>query len=152
MPDEDKVLKLIEVLKNGYLNMPDNLRDENRIKQILFNYFFVPNNTQHIFYEIGDFQGLLGFTNIVKGHRADIALKLWDSDIWCPSVVKESKKVFNYVMTEFQLIRLSAETPDLRVKRLAEIIGFKEEGVRDKDFMWDGELFDTFQLGIIKGV
>lgn len=151
VPDGDKVLKLVEVLKNGYLNMPDNLRNDFCIKRILFSYFFVPNVAQHVFYEIGDFQGLLGFTNIVKGHKADVNFKMWDSDIWCPSLVKESKKVFDYIMTELQLVRLSAETPDLRVKRLAEIVGFKEEGIKDKDFMFDGKLFDTFQLGILGG-
>jgi RimJ/RimL family protein N-acetyltransferase len=51
-------------------------------------------------------------------------------------------------MRELGLKRISAETPDPRICKIAKMCGFKVEGIRDKDFKWNDKYYDNFLLGM----
>lgn len=146
-PTNEKIAKLTKEFKDGYLNLSDEYRNQYSIYNILLMYF---NNPANLFYEIGNFGGVLGFANIVGGHKCDILMKMWDKEIWKPSVVKEAKEIIKTIMDEFKLIRINTETADIRVKKMCTILGFKEDGIREKDFSFDGKKFSLFLLSMEK--
>jgi len=141
IPTKDKVAKLAKELIDGKLNLPDEYRNPQSIANLLLMYF---SNPTHLFYEIGKFGGVLGFAYIQEGHKAELLMKMWNKNIWKPSVVKEAKRLIKTIMDEFNLIRINVETADERVVKMAKILGMEEDGIRKKNFMFDGELYDLF--------
>ena len=101
-----------------------------------------------IFYEVGKFQALLGLTNIIPRHKCDIMLKIFDKDFWGKDFVRETRSLLRLYMKELELKRISAESPDPRIVKIAKMIGFKYEGSRNKDFMWNTKYYDNFFLGM----
>jgi RimJ/RimL family protein N-acetyltransferase len=126
------------------------LSDENRNNDVLlgllFNHFggFRPS----IFYEIGDWQGLLGFVSIVPEWKADLFFKIWDERAWGPTISREIVETVQKTFKELNLQRLSLHTPDEYMTKFAKKHGFKEEGKLIKDFRWDGQYYDTVCLAM----
>ncbi|MHC4605150.1 MAG: GNAT family N-acetyltransferase, partial [Planctomycetota bacterium] len=108
------------------------------------NYYFVgPNN---LTYEIGDMQGLLGFTTIIPTFKCGVLFKLLDRSLWGPDFARESKEVCELIIDEFDLLKLNTSTPDPRVKKMAKMVGFKEEAKRRANFIFNDRLYDEFLL------
>ena len=148
IPTKDKVAKLALELRDGHLNLPDEYRNEYSITSLLLAYF--SPSQPHIFYEIGNFGGILGFAYIVESHKCELLMKMWDKSIWKPSVVKEAKRLIKTIMDEFNLIRINIETSDERVVKMAKILGFTKDGIREKDFSWDRKKYDLFLYSMEK--
>lgn len=144
-PTKEKVERLAKELKGGRLNLPDEYRNPQSIASLLLTYF---SNPSHLFYEIGKFGGIIGFVYILENHKCELLMKMWNKNIWKPSIVKEAKKLIKTIMDEFNLIRINAETPCIHVRKMARILGFTEDGIREKDFSWNGEKFDLFLLSL----
>jgi hypothetical protein len=53
-------------------------------------------------------------------------------------------------MDMFKLRRVEAETPDERVLKMARLVGLRYEGVKVKDFMWDGEFYSQYMMAITR--
>ena len=144
---EDKDKLIAHELMNGFLNLDDRFRDYKSIYQSINYYFYYSFS---IFYEVGHgkFQALLGVTNIIPQHKADIMLKIFDTDFWGRDFVRETRSLLKLYMKELELKRISAETPDPRITRIAKMVGFEVEGVRNKDFKFNNKYYDNFLLGM----
>jgi RimJ/RimL family protein N-acetyltransferase len=77
-----------------------------------------------------------------------MTLKLIDPKIWGRDFVRGSQKLIRNFMDEFRLKRISIETADRRIVRMAEMAGFKYEGERPNDLRWDGKYYDKYFLGL----
>ncbi len=131
-------------LMNGFLNLDDNFRNYESIYKSM-NFYFL--HSFSIFYEVGKFQALLGITNIIPQHKADIMFKIFDKTFWGKGFVRELRSLLKLYMKELQLKRISAESPDPRIVKIAKVAGFKVEGIRNKDFRWNNRLYDNFFMG-----
>ena len=144
-PTKEKIERLAKELKDGRLNLSDEYRNQHSIANLLLAYFSSPS---HLFYEIGKFGGIIGFAYIIEGHKCEFLLKAWNKSLWKPSVVKEAKELIKTIMDEFNLIKINAETACVRIRKMAQIMGFTEDGIREDDFSWNGEKFDLFLLSL----
>ena len=149
VPTQEKMRVLAKHLMDGYLNMSDEYRDYQKIWSILTSYF--GNGVFNIFYEVGDFKGLLGFTTILPEFKADVMMKILDKSVWKPSVIKETRKLLGIIKQEFKLKRLATSTPDERVRRIATMAGFKTEGISKNAFQWDGKFYKIYSMSMTKG-
>jgi len=147
-PTDDKLLKLSQHLYEDYLNLSDENRDYRLIHAMNQMYFAGPN--LNLFYEIGDFGGLLGFADIIPTFKGTVLFKIWDKKIWNSRFLRQSRKLIDSVMSEFKLRRLSSETPDVRIVKMAGKAGFKLECAQKNAFLWDGKLMKNFVLGITR--
>lgn len=145
-PSGEEILSIIGRLKNDYLYAPDELRDDDTLKGLIAYYWGGPN----LIYEVGAFQGILGFLDIIPGHKASVTLKLWGKERWGRDFVRETRALLALVMDEFKLVRLESQTPDHRIVSMAKMAGFAEEGTRPKDFKWNGDYYDTTILGMVR--
>jgi len=146
--DKDKTMKIAKHLMEGYLNASDEHRSYPIIYNLM-NYYF--NSPANIIYEVGNNQALVGFLNIIPTFKASVLLKIFDKKIWGIKFAREGKNLIKFIMDEFQLKRLSTETPDFpRVYKIAKIAGFKKEGIKKKSFSWNRKLYDIYFMSIIK--
>jgi RimJ/RimL family protein N-acetyltransferase len=104
----------------------------------------------NIIYEVGDFKGIIGIMDILPEHKADVTLKLWGREVFGAHFLRDAKALLKTVMDSFGLTRLSTQTPDERIVKLARLAGFSVEGVRPKDFKWNGEYFDLTIMGLVR--
>ena len=146
VPTVEQIDAIVTRLCNDYLYAPDELRDENALLALVRGYWGGAN----IIYEVGEFQGILGFMDILPEHKASVTLKLWDAERWGRDFVRESRALLSLIMDEFRLVRLSTETPDPRVFKMALLAGFVAEGNREKDFRWNGDYYGTTMMGIVR--
>lgn len=154
-PDEEdpikfykKLERLKKHLENRYLYTSDEYRSKENIHVTVMNYF--AGHTFSIFYEIGDFQGLMGFTNIIPEYKCDVTIKLWDEKIWSKEFARAAKNLIDLYMKEFKLKRMSSETADEKIIKMSEMAGFKVEGQQPYGFKWKGKFYDLYLLGKTK--
>jgi RimJ/RimL family protein N-acetyltransferase len=145
-PTSDEIDAIVSRLKNDYLYAPDELRDEAVLHGLVSAYWGGAN----IIYEVGQFQGIMGFMDIVPEHKASVTLKLWDADRWGRDFIRDARAVCAAVMDEFKLVRLEAQTADPRIEKMARICGFRTEGLKRLSFKWSGDLYDEYILGFTK--
>jgi len=148
VPTEGKVMYFAKKLMEEYLYLDDQWRDYTTIHRILNGY--VNNERMNVIYEIGDFDGILGFTDIIPGWKAHMTFKLWNKERWGPDFVRQAKQFIQEVFTELRLVRLETGSPDPRIVKMARMVNFIIEGVRKKEFSWDGKLYDNTMLAIVK--
>ena len=142
-----KIMILAKHLKEDYLMLPDEMRNYNAIYNIIAYY----NLPIHLFYEFGDFSGIIGFTDIKQGHKADIFFKIWDKTIFSKTFMRQVIELCDMIMSELSLRRLNAYTADKRMWKLAKMAGFKEDGKRELDFSWNHKLHTYYYMCRIKG-
>ncbi len=147
IPTEDKIKALSKKLMQEPLYLSDEYRNYELIHKMLFNNF---SNKNNIFYEIGEFGGLLGFLNIVPEYKADMFLKLWDKNLWGATFARGLKKIIKYIMIKYDLKRLASDSQDPRMAKMGKIVGFKVEGRQALGFRWDGELYTLYKLRILR--
>lgn len=147
-PDEDKRKEKICLIAKELMTKKFNLPDEERNYPNIYAKLAIYGNPyRHLFYEFGEFSGLLGFLDIYYGYKADVMLKIWDESVWNKTLMRQLIDITDMVARELKLKRLNTETADEKVKRLAEMGGFKVEGKRANDFMYDGILYTNFFMG-----
>ena len=137
-PTPQKMQILIDRLLHEYLYIPDELRDSQKVTQLLQLYLAGANN---LFYEFKNFGGILGFLNIIPEYKCEVIYKLWDMKLWGPTFLRDLKNSIALVIDEFQLIRMYSNTPDKKMERLAHMCGFKTECAQKHGFRWGGKLF-----------
>lgn len=154
----DPTKEKLEFLANWLLKKPLNLSDEERTPEkvgVHISYYFpytIPEKIRpfHLFYEIGDFAGLLGFTDIHIGYKAAFFFKFWNQKNWNHHIWRDIKKAPDIVMNELDLQRMAAQTPDVKMLRLAKKLGFRLEARQGMGFIWNGEPYVNFLLRILK--
>lgn len=143
-----KVGRLKKMLKEKHLYLSDEYRHDTGIEAVIHNYF--SNLSFNIFYEIGGFQGLLGFLNILPEFKCGLTLKLWDKQVWSKEFVRASEKLLDLYINEFKLKKISTRSPDEKIVRMAEMVGFEVEGEQPYEFKWKGKFYTDYLLGKIK--
>jgi RimJ/RimL family protein N-acetyltransferase len=127
--------------------IPDEKRNWATIGQIL-RYYMSPVYF-NLFYEIKDFRGLVGFTEIYPEYKANLLWKMWDKSVFSKTFVRHSKELIDLIMNTYKLKRLETETADPNengAKKMAEVAGFVEEGIKKNEYMWNGKLYDKYIL------
>jgi hypothetical protein len=151
-PDKDnpiefykKLTRFEKMLKGKYLYLSDEYRNEITIRSLMHNYLYeVPFS---IFYEIGDWQGLIGFTKIRPEHRCGLLFKIWDKKVFNKSMVRACRDLTDLFMDQFKLKRMAVESPDERMVKGAKMLGFKVEGEEPYGFKWKNKFYTNFLLG-----
>jgi len=146
-PNEEKLKLIARELMDKKFNLSDEFRSYPAIYRILGYYLSMSFS---IFYEIGNMDALVGFVNIYPTFKAEALMKIVRPDFWSKDFVRQSRKVVSIVMDELQLKRLHTETADEKVVKLTELVGFKEDGIKPNDFMWERELFDVHVMSITR--
>lgn len=146
-PTEDKIKALSKKLMQEPLYLSDEFRDYELIYKMLFNNF---SNKNNIFYEIGEWGGLVGFVNIIPEFKCDIVFKLWGSDLWGFRFKTQIKQLIKTIMEKHDLKRMSTESADEKMTRMAKLCGFKVEGRFKYAFMWENEMYTLHKMRILK--
>lgn len=150
-PEPEKIKFIAKELMEKKFNLSDEFRTYPSIYNILG--YYLGGYSYSFFYEIrkkDTMQALLGFTSVIPDFKCDVFFKLFDEALWGKDFVRQLRQVLKLVMDEFKLKRISTSTPDERVQKMARLSGFKDENTKEKDFMWDGELYPNFILSIVE--
>ena len=148
-PTPEKIKEVARHLMENKYSLSDELRDYDIIHGILRKYMTSP---VCIFYEIGDMDGIFGFTDIIPGWKAHVVFELINPKIWSKQLVRESRNLINLIMKSGDLIKLSSQTADQRIEKMAKMIGFQLEGIRELEFSWDKKPYPIYLIGRFKEV
>ncbi len=148
-PTREKLAILADKLMNTPMYLSDEYRTPEQIA-MLMEYWFPFNIDKsvrpiNVFYEVGDFGGLFGFVAIQPEWKADLFVKLWDKNIWGPTLARDVRSLIKKFMIEWKLKRLSLSSPDDKsCKYFVNICGFRTEGTQGKACSWKGKLIPNF--------
>ena len=140
-----KLIKLKRGVLKRYLWISDEFRYEAIVDALIESYF--KNPPLNLVYEAGDFQGVLGFMSIYPNYKCNMIFKLVDIKLWGNDFRKASKEIMELMIDEFKLRRITTESPDPRIVRMAEMVGFKVEGKMPDCFMWNEKFHTNYILG-----
>jgi len=146
-PTDVKIKELADRLMNDYLYLSDEFRDWTFIHKMLFNNF---GNENNIFYEIGEWDGLIGFVNVLEGWKCDVVFKLWNPKLWGFRFKTQVKQLIKAIMEKHDLKRIATESADERMTRMAKICGFKTEGRFKNAFVWEDKMYTIHKMRILK--
>jgi RimJ/RimL family protein N-acetyltransferase len=153
-PTISKLQFIANKFATGFLYIPDELRSQQKILELmahLFPYAIEPSlRPFHVYYEIGNFDGLVGFTNIIPEYRCGSFLKIWNPEIWGPTLARDLTELADRFMQEYHIKRMELETADERMVKVAKICGLKQEGTKALGFRFDGRLYTSYLLRKIK--
>lgn len=142
-----RIVRLKHHLLNKYLETSDEHRNEQYLDYVIKGGFFGYGTAM---YEAGDFDALVGFINPIQGFKCNMSLNLIDKKIWGKEFIRASRKLIDMYMDEFKLKRISTQTADPKIVKVAKMVGFKIEGERPLDFMWNEHFFTTYLLGLTR--
>jgi RimJ/RimL family protein N-acetyltransferase len=149
-PTIEKLQFIANKFATGFLYIPDELRSPQKVFELmahLFPYAVEPAlRPFHVYYEIGRFDGLVGFTNIIPEYRCGSFLKIWNKDIWGPTLARDLTELADRFMQEYHIKRMELETADERMVKVAKICGLKQEGTKALGFRFDGRLYTSYML------
>jgi len=149
-PTIEKIQFIANKFATGFLYIPDELRTPEKIASLMLHLF--PYGVEpalrpfHVYYEIGRFDGLVGFTNIIPEYRCGSFLKIWNKDIWGPTLARDLTELADRFMQEYHIKRMELETADERMVKVAKICGLKQEGTKALGFRFDGKLYTSYML------
>ena len=151
-PTEEKIKKIAATLMNNYLYVSDEFRQWDVVYGIINRYFM--GQGINLIYEIDDFQGAIGFCDIIPGWRCFVMLKMWAIDdkpedwkkIYNKTFVREGRVLLDIIANEFGIKRFATETADPKISKIAQMFGFKEEGTQPLGFQWNNEFYDNILL------
>ena len=146
-PTEDKIKALSKKLMEEPLYLSDEFRDYEFIHKILFNNF---SNKSNIFYEMGEFGGLVGFVNIIPSFKCDIVFKLWNPELWGFRFKTQVRQLIKTIMEKYDLKRVATESADEKMAKMAKLCGFRTEGKFKHGFSWDGETYTLHKMRILR--
>ena len=136
---KDKRLGVIaEQLYQRPLWIPDEGRNYDAIWQLIYASLLNPLN---LFYEIKDMKGIVGFMNVYQKHKGEFFLMLWNGK-YSHKLHKDIDNLIQKIAKAFKLKRLFTQTPDEKMAKLYEKLGFKIEGRQKYGFKW-GEKYYT---------
>jgi RimJ/RimL family protein N-acetyltransferase len=149
VPTEEKFLDLRRRLMESPLYLSDELRTAETVGVLLLSHF--GGLTKSRFFEIGEWGGLFGFAGIVDGWKADFFFKIWNKNLWGPTMIREIAETIDKIFDEYKLHKLTLMTPDTHMCKFASRHGFEYEGKLFRHFRWNGEYFDTICMAINRG-
>jgi RimJ/RimL family protein N-acetyltransferase len=145
-PTEEKLKDFVRKLIENYLYISDEYRNEQSCWALIYK----NASNFSVLYEIGNWDGLMGFTDVIPGWRAYLMLKLWNPKLWGPDFARQGKDLIRYIMDTFNLSRVSLASPDARMIKMSKMAGLREEGLTERSFRWDGDYYDETLLALIR--
>lgn len=151
-PTREKILLLAKKLMEEKYYLEDSYRDYSTIHKILFNGF---SNKDNEFWEIGEFDGILGFVSVEENHKAGIVFKLWNKGIWEKEIweevfKREIKRLIKSTIEKHNLLRLEMESPDRKILKLSKLWGGKIEGKFRYFFRWNNKFYTVYRMRILR--
>ena len=143
-PTLEKIKEIARHLMENKYSLSDEYREYDTIHTILRKYM---ESDRCVFYEIGDMDGIFGFTDIIPGWKAHVVFELINPKIWGKQLVRESRNLMDLIMETGNLIKLSSQTADERVFKMAKMIGFQLEGIRQLEFSWENIPYPIHLIG-----
>lgn len=144
-PTQDKFRKLARELMMKEFFLPDEYRNWSNINSMLRNY--TNPYIARLLYEVRDYSGLIGFTNIMPNYKAEFLFKIWDYDkIWSKSFARETKDLIDFIIDSFKLKRLEFASGDEKAIKMGKIAGFIVEGIKKDAFLHRGKFYDSYIL------
>jgi len=141
----------MQLLVRKYQNEPMYMSDEQKDTQNVWKYLSkLCGNTNNYMFEIGEFDGVLSFMNVVPEYRADFDMKFWNKHLWKVSFVRESRQFIDDFITVHGLKRLVTQTPDETMARVLRLMGFVNEGKFKYGFKHGENLKTLYQLRIVR--
>jgi len=147
--DDERLKQFAHLLMKKDRYISDEMRNYDLIWQMIFQIFY--GGKLNLVFELGDFQGLIGFLDIIPGWKCRVMFKIWDKDSWNKDNIRSGRKLIDRIRERLQLIRMETHTADPKMKKLGEMFGFSEEGRMIKSFKWNGEIFDLILLSKVEG-
>jgi len=152
MLDAEKMNVLADKLKNEFLYLPDELRNDENIWEIIYrNFGWDENRPLYLPYEIGDFDGVLVFQNVVKNDKCGLMLKFWGKQAWGISFIKQSRGLIKLVMDKFGLKTMRTGTADPRMIKMAKFVELEVKNINNDGFLWDGISHPYYYLEMNRG-
>ena len=148
IPTESKLKIFAQKLMDEPLYLSDKNRNYKRIWQILGHKFMRSSASE--FYEVGDFGGLIGFVDISEGWQCELTFKLWDKKLWGKSLVRQSRELIREIINKYNLKRMATSSADVKIVKMAKMVGFKTEGRLKYGFKWGEKLYTLYLLRILK--
>jgi len=148
VPTEGKLMYFAKKLMEEYLYLDDPNRDYINIHRILS--YYVMNPQSNFLFEIGDFDGIMGFAGVVPGYKASFIFKLWGKEKWGADLVRQCKEFIRELFDGLNLVRLETQTADPRIVRMGKMVGFVVEGTKKRDFIFDGKYYNNVQMALVR--
>jgi hypothetical protein len=139
-----KVTEFGNRLLKDFLYLQDEYRNDGAVQAILQGFF--SGNKVNLCYEMGDFQGIVGFTGIMPEYKCGVFLKIWDKELHGKELIRELQELSDIIMDTFKLRRMTVDTPDRRMVKFAQLAGFKVEGTQKLCFRWNDKLYTNYIL------
>lgn len=130
----------------SFLWIPDEIRTEEGINDLIDYLFY---GQKPVFYEIGNFGGIIGFYDILPEYKCTFLSRLWNRTLWTHGLVREIKDMVWQFKRDYKIKRISLATPDERLVKFAKILGFRVEGTQRYGFRFDGKLYTQYLLRIV---
>lgn len=148
VPTPEKLVDFSARLIHTPLYLSDEHRNPTWVDMLVATYFSGP--LFNWFYEIGNWQGVLGFCDIWPGWKAEVMFKFWDKKMWGADFCRELKDVADLFTDELKIRRLYIQTPDEHMTKLLKRLGFKVEGRFKDAFRWNGKSYTLHCMRRIK--
>lgn len=142
---KEKVQELWDNLSKQPYAFDDTTRDD---PSFFLGQFMLPTN---VFFELGEMQGFVSVNGVQPLVNATLHFAVWGK-IPITSVMLAGKSLQEFLFSTFSLNRLTAFIPNqnLDARRLAHLLGFKEEGNLRKSFLCNGNYSDMHVFGILR--
>lgn len=142
----ERLDKMAEVLSSDPKYFSDEHRDAAFIWRNLHHWFGGGCLCEAI--EIGDFQAVMVFRDIIPFHKCNLFLITFDPGVWGKSVWREAVREMRDVMESYNLNKIEVETEDKKWAQFLWRNGFELEGVRYDSYMKEGEAKDFYLLAM----
>jgi hypothetical protein len=110
--------------------------------------FLMPNN---LLFEVGEMEGFVSAVGVTPRVQALLHFSIWGK-LKITDVLMAGKALNEFLFNEFQLNRLSAFIPNqnINARRLALLLGFKEEGNLRKAWLSHDNYQDIIIFGLLR--
>ncbi len=140
-----RVRQLWEQISRLTYAFDDSTRDN---PEAFLEQFIMPANQ---FFEIGDLQGLVSISSMQPGVNASLHFVVWDYSLKITQLMAAAKSLVGVLFDGFGLNRLTAIIPEgnTQARRLATLLGFKQEGQLRGAFLSDGQYQNLVLYGLL---
>jgi hypothetical protein len=152
-PTTHVLLLIANCLKDVHLAASDENRKPDRVVDAAMSLFSHPDDSEVVglFDDDGPPKCVIGLVRVVPGLKCDMVCKILDPSIWGVSAVRGVRNYIREFAAKNKLKRINTETADEKVSRMAKMLGFGVECVKNNNFRWNGKLYPTYIMGMEVG-
>jgi RimJ/RimL family protein N-acetyltransferase len=136
---------LPELVGDVFEHVKDFIPDNQRNLQAFIQLFLAKDS---MFMEVGDFQGVFWFTDIIPGWKANVHVVLWDEAVHHQHA--SALTFLRELAFKLRLKRINAFIPEHNeaAQKYASRLGFQHEGLIHYGDRYDGKLQDIHVFGL----